>query len=127
MTVATRLTFRIGLVDEATPENGGLRIRFRDGSSAFLDASHPRFADRKSTRLNSSHQIISYAVFCLKKKKNSRRHVDSKHGRANQVLTCYSTTSANQPATRDAAYDRACDTGGRANLRQLRTTPGVTV
>src|SRR5258708_28954700 len=26
--------------------------------------------DRKSTRLNSSHQIISYAVFCLKKKKN---------------------------------------------------------
>src|SRR5258708_17827695 len=26
-------------------------------------------ADRKSTRLNSSHQIISYAVFCLKKKK----------------------------------------------------------
>src|SRR5258708_26121785 len=28
------------------------------------------FVDRKSTRLNSSHQIISYAVFCLKKKKN---------------------------------------------------------
>src|SRR5258708_22147849 len=28
--------------------------------------------DRKSTRLNSSHQIISYAVFCLKKKKNKR-------------------------------------------------------
>src|SRR5438552_14901550 len=28
--------------------------------------------DRKSTRLNSSHQIISYAVFCLKKKKNNR-------------------------------------------------------
>src|SRR5258708_18223552 len=28
------------------------------------------FGDRKSTRLNSSHQIISYAVFCLKKKKH---------------------------------------------------------
>src|SRR5258708_26480052 len=28
--------------------------------------------DRKSTRLNSSHQIISYAVFCLKKKKLAR-------------------------------------------------------
>src|SRR5258708_24503863 len=28
-----------------------------------------RIVDRKSTRLNSSHQIISYAVFCLKKKK----------------------------------------------------------
>src|SRR5258708_10449818 len=37
--------------------------------------------DRKSTRLNSSHQIISYAVFCLKKKKKKRnrptRHHDS--------------------------------------------------
>src|SRR5258708_31585920 len=29
--------------------------------------------DRKSTRLNSSHQIISYAVFCLKKKTRTRR------------------------------------------------------
>src|SRR5947208_4443671 len=29
------------------------------------------FRDRKSTRLNSSHQIISYAVFCLKKKSRS--------------------------------------------------------
>src|SRR6476660_10092967 len=29
-------------------------------------------ADRKSTRLNSSHQIISYAVFCLKKKKKKQ-------------------------------------------------------
>src|SRR5947208_5168503 len=28
--------------------------------------------DRKSTRLNSSHQIISYAVFCLKKKKKTK-------------------------------------------------------
>src|SRR5947208_7383051 len=31
-----------------------------------------RRADRKSTRLNSSHQIISYAVFCLKKKKKKK-------------------------------------------------------
>src|SRR5207244_13435598 len=30
--------------------------------------------DRKSTRLNSSHQIISYAVFCLKKKKNKNHY-----------------------------------------------------
>src|SRR5258708_29120376 len=33
--------------------------------------------DRKSTRLNSSHQIISYAVFCLKKKKN--KHIRHHH------------------------------------------------
>src|SRR5258708_18848747 len=34
-------------------------------------AAFPIWIDRKSTRLNSSHQIISYAVFCLKKKKNT--------------------------------------------------------
>src|SRR2546426_6928927 len=32
----------------------------------------PRNADRKSTRLNSSHLVISYAVFCLKKKTNGQ-------------------------------------------------------
>src|SRR2546430_4478221 len=42
------------------------RRRARDGRQ---DAAH---VDRKSTRLNSSHSQISYAVFCLKKKKNSR-------------------------------------------------------
>src|SRR2546426_6836237 len=31
-----------------------------------------RVLDRKSTRLNSSHLVISYAVFCLKKKKNTQ-------------------------------------------------------
>src|SRR5258708_23167746 len=32
-----------------------------------------KMTDRKSTRLNSSHQIISYAVFCLKKKKKEQK------------------------------------------------------
>src|SRR5688572_31468945 len=36
--------------------------------------------DRKSTRLNSSHSQISYAVFCLKKKKNNRKiHTSDLH------------------------------------------------
>src|SRR5258708_12534287 len=34
-----------------------------------ITGSRGQTTDRKSTRLNSSHQIISYAVFCLKKKK----------------------------------------------------------
>src|SRR5256885_16599286 len=34
-----------------------------------------RCRDRKSTRLNSSHLVISYAVFCLKKKKKNMEHV----------------------------------------------------
>src|SRR5437762_10509405 len=41
----------------------------RGRSSAKKSAAKP---DRKSTRLNSSHRCISYAVFCLKKKKNTR-------------------------------------------------------
>src|SRR5947207_5656386 len=51
------------------------------GVSDFQDYTKPRCAeleqinpegDRKSTRLNSSHTVISYAVFCLKKKKKRK-------------------------------------------------------
>src|SRR5437588_3428084 len=44
------------------------------GVIAALDIHRvaPRGEDRKSTRLNSSHTVISYAVFCLKKKKKKR-------------------------------------------------------
>src|SRR5256885_2407360 len=38
-----------------------------------------RVKDRKSTRLNSSHLVISYAVFCLKKKKNKTDHTHHPH------------------------------------------------
>src|SRR2546422_6876933 len=46
-----------------------------------LRASRPqepmlKRTDRKSTRLNSSHGYISYAVFCLKKKKKTKRYVN---------------------------------------------------
>src|SRR2546427_1384988 len=47
------------------------------------------WADRKSTRLNSSHSQISYAVFCLKKKKTTRSHSDGSTRRAE-------TTAENQ-------------------------------
>src|SRR5262245_65115024 len=41
---------------------------------AAISSSVGRTPDRKSTRLNSSHLGISYAVFCLKKKKNRRKN-----------------------------------------------------
>src|SRR5256885_12886606 len=41
-----------------------------------------RRADRKSTRLNSSHLVISYAVFCLKKNKNTVLHAHEPQRRA---------------------------------------------
>src|SRR5260364_248628 len=42
--------------------------------------------DRKSTRLNSSHQIISYAVFCLKKKKN--KDATGQIARRKELIRC---------------------------------------
>src|SRR5258708_23253441 len=42
-----------------------------DVHTAYLQEPMVHEQDRKSTRLNSSHQIISYAVFCLKKKKKN--------------------------------------------------------
>src|SRR5207244_1019219 len=42
---------------------------------ALVLAHQPHQRDRKSTRLNSSHQIISYAVFCLKKKKKKHTQI----------------------------------------------------
>src|SRR5689334_23968850 len=41
--------------------------------------------DRKSTRLNSSHSSISYAVFCLKKKKKNYKHLIS-HKNTNLII-----------------------------------------
>src|SRR3712207_8301974 len=38
----------------------------------------PLAGDRKSTRLNSSHANISYAVFCLKKKKQNQTYIEKK-------------------------------------------------
>src|SRR2546429_7111013 len=50
----------------------------RSKFAAFF-STHPRWeTDRKSTRLNSSHGYISYAVFCLKKK-NKEHHVRRSH------------------------------------------------
>src|SRR5205807_3655166 len=43
-------------------------------------------SDRKSTRLNSSHLVISYAVFCLKKKKKQQPHQHNTHNQNQQNL-----------------------------------------
>src|SRR5260221_8528111 len=45
-------------------------------SPIFVFNRETEKADRKSTRLNSSHTVISYAVFCLKKKKTSDSIID---------------------------------------------------
>src|SRR5688572_31434560 len=62
----------IELARRAAELDPDIKIMFITGFAAVAlnpDAN----ADRKSTRLNSSHSQISYAVFCLKKKKNKDR------------------------------------------------------
>src|SRR5258708_28274112 len=60
-----RTVFRTADLDPLLFESNRARLRIDAAKAAAYFSS----LDRKSTRLNSSHQIISYAVFCLKKKK----------------------------------------------------------
>src|SRR5256886_11475596 len=70
---ATRIGFGLAVkgwgetIGDPERSTSALRFGSTDAKSII------REGDRKSTRLNSSHSQISYAVFCLKKKKKSRR------------------------------------------------------
>src|SRR2546430_11179311 len=71
----------------------------REGERAARDArgperqrSPPLARDRKSTRLNSSHSQISYAVFCLKKKKKQAHHT-LEHDTCHMKITTSSRTN----------------------------------
>src|SRR5690606_40028013 len=53
---------------------GGGEVPVPDDLPPLQPAPEPPAQDRKSTRLNSSHVKISYAVFCLKKKKKQKKN-----------------------------------------------------
>src|SRR5690606_40602355 len=76
-TAVGKLHGRVGVVDDDPLVCEFLTDCLRQWGlevSAWSDAEQARTAsDRKSTRLNSSHVKISYAVFCLKKKKKNRK------------------------------------------------------
>src|SRR5437762_7746059 len=61
-----------------TVRSGECRPKPVDPSTRILTRTEKgqlvSYPDRKSTRLNSSHRCISYAVFCLKKKKNTKKY-----------------------------------------------------
>src|SRR5256885_8772909 len=61
--------------------------------------AHSGVEDRKSTRLNSSHLVISYAVFCLKKKKKTARALCAQRCR-------YSTTASARPCSASTPLSR---------------------
>src|SRR5574343_1445042 len=83
---ATTEIYTLSLHD-ALPISSGI-FSLRNNPLSSCQESYPR--DRKSTRLNSSHITISYAVFCLKKKKKTqnknKRHKISKN-KENKVRT----------------------------------------
>src|SRR2546426_9386862 len=71
----TRLALlRVEVWAGASRSGSAYRQTRSQGTSRCLlgDCPEHRNLDRKSTRLNSSHLVISYAVFCLKKKKKER-------------------------------------------------------
>src|SRR2546426_3740692 len=57
---------QLGVEPQRVVRTGNLKY---DQVAASAQAHPGQISDRKSTRLNSSHLVISYAVFCLKKKK----------------------------------------------------------
>src|SRR2546426_3261549 len=59
-------------VTKAGPPLGRITRGVRDCMQVEPPSLSPPYKDRKSTRLNSSHLVISYAVFCLKKKKRKK-------------------------------------------------------
>src|SRR5207245_8237588 len=79
--------FRSGHVE--SPEDRGIEVRGDEVRAEVLD--------RKSTRLNSSHGSISYAVFCLKKKHTISTHPDGQAAGVRQSV--YLTHSARRGIT----------------------------
>src|SRR5437867_10665234 len=73
-TTLFRSLFTIDLCDGTKSTNDGTALLSgqEDIILKILWVYRPLKRDRKSTRLNSSHRTISYAVFCLKKKKNRK-------------------------------------------------------
>src|SRR5439155_24438585 len=83
-----------------------------DGGAERTRFTFPRQPDRKSTRLNSSHVAISYAVFCLKKKKlNSQRRDRGVRASGRQVRGPRAPEDASGGrAARRSEECRRCDT-----------------
>src|SRR5437899_5169667 len=77
-------------------------------------------SDRKSTRLNSSHLGISYAVFCLKKKKNQRVR-ESKYKITPRGLTARGATLDHYALTATLSLE----TGQRCSVNQRYITEAV--
>src|SRR5438034_6154177 len=73
-----------GLLDERIAEAHAMLAPGELVEMPDVEPQIPLAIDRKSTRLNSSHTVISYAVFCLKKKKNKDNMIKPSQSHGNQ-------------------------------------------
>src|SRR5256885_3498045 len=78
------------------PISDSTRAELLRWGTDHVDGPRSQTEDRKSTRLNSSHLVISYAVFCLKKKKkkindvlyNSSMYTDGNYLHSTTIVRC---------------------------------------
>src|SRR2546422_6594917 len=100
---------------------GRVHRLFAGGRLDEVGAGH--HGDRKSTRLNSSHGYISYAVFCLKKKKtNHVRHLSSNSRRASMNQSSEkSVTSFSHTTSTTTMVSHTCITTRRSPTAKLMT------
>src|SRR3989449_4974620 len=87
MVGVARDTRETAILDGDDEAAGGRAVVRTDGQHAAFKGIMATAIDRKSTRLNSSHGYISYAVFCLKKKKRRRVFISLR------LLTCSSSNN----------------------------------
>src|SRR5260221_7255379 len=78
-----RTTAYLRVAGDLRSINGLTALAKMRAAASFTHARTYVDLDRKSTRLNSSHTVISYAVFCLKKKK--MKNHDAQHAAASQT------------------------------------------
>src|SRR2546430_7396769 len=90
---------------------------------AIKDAVEPteESSDRKSTRLNSSHSQISYAVFCLKKKKNNDNHACTRTPHSHTHTTHYVPHLTHHSGTQRSPRRPYCVSVPRSTRDQVST------
>src|SRR5437588_2230606 len=88
---ATTEIYTLSLHDALPISDPSRQTRTGAGSPPAWPPAPPRPRDRKSTRLNSSHTVISYAVFCLKKKNKNHRGATSEKTQRGKFCTHLAT------------------------------------
>src|SRR5699024_12100018 len=87
--VSVRSTASTGVPSDQLASSLNVYLTFRGSSEGQVHVQRRGELDRKSTRLNSSHVSISYAVFCLKKKIYNTIHklIETRHLEVDNIMS----------------------------------------